>query len=312
MIYWLALIRFIHLAASILLAAVYAFLLIVLAPAITSERARMDLSGNRGAFARLAFVSWMIVICSGFAWFWLVAVSIDGGTSWFAPSPETLWLFVFHTQFGQLWLFRFGCCLVLGVMFFRGSRDSIKASLAAVVLASLAVAGHAGASASKAGFLALIGDFGHLVTAALWPGGLVPLSVFLRAERQVAGNGNWTLVARVTRRFSALSLAAVAFLAATGILNAYFVVGSFHGLCATNYGRLLLVKIGLFLLMIGFGAWNLIVLKPEIIRLGLMNQQGRLPRPITLLIRNVICETALAACVLMVVGFLGVTSPPMK
>jgi putative copper export protein len=64
--------------------------------------------------------------------------------------------------------------------------------------------------------------------------------------------------------------------------------------------------------MIGFGAWNLIVLKPEIIRHGLMNQQGRSPRPITLLIRNVICETALAACVLLVVGFLGVTSPPMN
>jgi putative copper resistance protein D len=312
MIYCLALTRFIHLAASTLLAAVFAFRLIVLAPAMASARGGICPSRYRGEFDRLAFASWMIVIGSGFAWFGLVAISIDGETSLFALSPQTVWLILYHTHFGQFWLFRFGGCLVLGVLFFRGSRDSTKASLAMVVLASLAGVSHAVASASNAGLLALVGDLGHLITAALWPGGLVPLAVFLRAERRVTGGGNWSLVAHVTQRFSALSLVAVAFLAVTGILNAYFVVGSFRGLWATNYGRLLLVKIGLFLSMIGFGAWNLVVLKPEIIRLGLVNQQEGPPTTITLLIRSLICETFLAACVLLVVGFLGVTPPPMR
>ena len=112
--------------------------------------------------------------------------------------------------------------------------------------------------------------------------------------------------------FLPLSLIVVALLAVTGILNAYFIVGSFQALFGTSYGQLVLVKIALLILMIGFGAWNLLVLKPGLIGLAMVDKQGRLPatKLVESLVRNVICETILAACVILVVGFLGVTPPP--
>ncbi|MBV8377123.1 MAG: CopD family protein [Verrucomicrobia bacterium] len=311
MVDWLGLTRFVHIGGSVLLAAIFAFRRVVLNPAIASVRGGKYTASLGSCFDRLAFWGWMTVVCSGFVWFGLVAASVAGEDSLLAIRPETLELILFRTQFGQLWLFRFGCSLVLGVLFFSRSSGSIHGLFAMVILASLAGAGHAGAHSSIAGLPALAGDIGHLVAAALWPGGLVPLILFLRTETRAADAEDWSLVADVIRRFSNTSLVVVAFLAGTGILNACFMVRSPEALFVTGYGQLLLLKISLFFLMLGFAGWNLLVLKPCVIRLASVHKKPNLPEPIALLVRNVVCETVLAAFVLLVVGFLGVTPPPV-
>jgi len=181
-----------------------------------------------------------------------------------------------------------------------------------VILTSLAGAGHAGAHSSIAGLAAVAGDIGHLIAAAFWPGSLLPLLLFLWAESRAGDAEDWSLVAHVIRRFSTMSLAAVAFLAGTGILNAYFIVRTPEALFVTGYGQLLLFKITLFLLMLGFGAWNLFVLKPGLVRFVTVHKRPDLPAPVALLMRNVLWESVLAAGVLLVIGFLGVTPPPMQ
>ena len=311
MIYWLALARFVHIGGSILLAAVFVFRLIVLLPATRSAYGATDRLQLRiaGSFRRLVFVSWTAVIFSGLAWFMLVAASIGGEATLVGIQLDTLEIILFRTQFGHLWLFRFGCCLVLGFLLLIKRCESISAGFAILMLASLGGAGHAGANASSTGLLALAVDVGHLVFAALWPGGLVPLLLFLFAERRATQERN--LLARVVRRFSAMSLTAVIFLGVTGIINAYFLVGSLRALFGTPYGQLLLMKIALFLLMIGFGAWNLLVLKPSLLRLAEVDPQRGSPKFVASLYRNVACETVLAAGVLLIVGLLGVTAPPM-
>ncbi len=308
MIYWLALARSVHIGGSVLLAAVFVFRLIVLLPATTSPyRLRLRLEGS---FRRLSLLSWTAVIFSGLAWFMLVAASIFGEPMFPGIQLGALEIILFRTQFGHLWLFRLACCLALGVLLLIKRCESISASLAILVLASLGGAGHAGANASSRGLLALAVDVGHLVFAAFWPGGLVPLLLFLFAERRATQEQN--LLARVVRRFSAMSLTAVIFLGATGIVNAYFLVGSLWALFRTPYGQLLLIKIALFLLMIGFGAWNLLVLKPGLLRLAEVDPQRGSPKFVARLYRNVACETVLAAGVLLIVGLLGVTAPPMR
>ena len=72
------------------------------------------------------------------------------------------------------------------------------------------------------------------------------------------------LAAPVVRRFSASSLIAVAVMAFTGLLNGIFMVGSFRALLTSAYGQVLVSKLILFAAMIGFGAWNLFLLKPRI------------------------------------------------
>jgi copper transport protein len=90
------------------------------------------------------------------------------------------------------------------------------------------------------------------VAAAVWFGGLGFVVLALAA----AGTSRWTLASRTVPRFSTLAVVAVALLLVAGIANGYLEVRSWHGLVATTYGRLVLVKAALVLPLLGLGAYN--------------------------------------------------------
>jgi putative copper resistance protein D len=311
---WLALARTIQIAASVLLAGLFAFKLVVLAP-VASRHKRVDQVQLRlkGLWGRLALAALGAVIVSALAWFGLVAASISGAATPLDIDVDTLQTVLLQTQFGHLWACRLGCCLVLGILLLIGSHEVVTAVFSFAILASLAAAGHSGAIAGNLGPLPMIADIGHLIAAALWPGGLGPLLIVLLQQYRAVDQSSERFAADVVRRFSAVSLVVVGLLVATGLLNTYFIVGSPGALFTTDYGRLLLIKIALFILMLGLGAWNLLVLKPRLSRAATSESQASVPvtLPIHLLIRSVACETFLAAGILLVVGFLGTTPPPM-
>jgi copper resistance protein D len=311
---WLPVARAIHIAASILLAGLFAFRLVVLAP-VASRYDRVDRCQPRfkGMWGCLALVAWLIAVISAILWLGFVAASISGAATLFAVDGETFRTVLLQTQFGHLWACRLVGCLLIGILLFRGSPELIIAVLSFAILASLAAAGHSGAMVTNAGLLPIAGDIGHLIASALWPGGLVPLLVLLVSQYRTTDQTTRVFVVDVVRRFSSLSLMVVGLLAGTGLLNSYFIVGSWGALFATDYGRWLLLKIALFLLMLGFGALNLLVLKPQLARAALVQTQtpGAVMTPMSSLIRSVTCETFLAAGVILVVGFLGATPPPM-
>ncbi|WP_033348273.1 FixH family protein [Kitasatospora aureofaciens] len=84
----------------------------------------------------------------------------------------------------------------------------------------------------------------HLIAMALWLGGLASLLVALRE-----GVG-----AEVVDRFSKIAFGSVAALAATGIYQSWRGLGSWGALTGTEYGKLLLVKSGCVVVMLGV-AW---------------------------------------------------------
>ncbi|HJD85756.1 FixH family protein [Kitasatospora aureofaciens] len=84
----------------------------------------------------------------------------------------------------------------------------------------------------------------HLIAMALWLGGLASLLVALRE-----GVG-----AEVVDRFSKIAFGSVAALAATGIYQSWRGLGSWSALTGTEYGKLLLVKSGCVVVMLGV-AW---------------------------------------------------------
>jgi putative copper export protein len=88
-------------------------------------------------------------------------------------------------------------------------------------------------------------------------------------------------------------------------------VGSSHALVTSAYGRILVCKVVLFFAMIGFGAINLFLLKPriEVNPSPLHFAQKNATR---LLLRNVLWEIGLGAVVILIVGLLGITPPPMR
>jgi putative copper resistance protein D len=161
------------------------------------------------------------------------------------------------------------------------------------LLCGLAWAGH-----GQNGSTHLVADVLHLLFSAVWPIGLLPLGMLL--VRVSGGN----VLEALVRRFSLLSIASVLLLTATGIINSCALVGSFSNLLTTPYGRVLLLKIAMFVMMVAIGAINLLYLKPR-----LMAQNG-LP-PFRQLQLNVTAEILLTAAVMGVVGLLGILEPGM-
>ncbi|HUE19084.1 MAG TPA: CopD family protein, partial [Stellaceae bacterium] len=114
---------------------------------------------------------------------------------------------------------------------------------------------------------------------------------------------------RAAQRFSALGIAAVGALLATGIINATYLVGSLAGFFGTDYGRLLLLKIALFALLVGIATFNREVLTPRLH----LNPRGSKQREASTALRNLrnnsVLEAGLGLAVLAIVALLGTLVP---
>lgn len=129
-------------------------------------------------------------------------------------------------------------------------RDGGRAEAGVVgvaVLASWASVSHA--SAGNDLWLAIPLMTLHLAAVSVWFGGLIVLGGFLLHRPDEA------TLARVLPRWARLATAAVAVMTATGIYLTWREVGTPPALTGTSYGRYLLVKLGLFAVVMG-AAWT--------------------------------------------------------
>jgi putative copper resistance protein D len=314
--------RAVHIGACMILLSLFAFEIVVARPALKEidQSASPHIEMLRDQFRLLAVLTGLAAIVSGIVWFWVVLARITGGSLWELPGIDWIGVAIRQTQFGRLWTWRLGVMLLFTIanLFARWKRrmflwrtpvwQYVGLIIAATLLASIAWAGHAGATIGAERPIHLTVDSAHLIAAGLWPGGLLPLTLLLiRASRS---NNPLLLLAAslITRRFSAISLLVVSALAATGLTNSYFLVGSLPALVTTTYGRLLVMKLSLFSIMIGFGAYNFLRLKPQ---LALADEQNaKRPNALRKLMRNVIAELCLGMIIVLIVGALGVTPPP--
>ena len=112
------------------------------------------------------------------------------------------------------------------------------------------LAGHASTEGSVPFAMAL--DVLHLGAAAVWCGGLAVLGALLapglRPEERPDD------IVRIASTFSAYAFSAVLVIVATGTVQSVRQVGSVYALFNTVYGRTLLVKIGLVVVLIVLGA----------------------------------------------------------
>ena len=316
----LILVRWLHLSASILLASLLLFEAAILVPAARKPSAGIGhlLDRIHRLNCRTALWTLPMALITWFAWSWLVAATMTGD-----DLIECLqsgdWLTVLtETQFGHIWSFRVILSLVFGIILWvvartssrRSSLQTILLGLSVTELVSLAWAGHATASPGYFGIVHLLADALHLLASAFWPGALVPLAAFLFLLLKSSQVEAIRLATPVVRRFSASSLIAVSVMALTGLLNAIFMVGSFRVLLTSAYGQMLVCKLILFFAMIGFGAWNLFLLKPRI-AVGLPTVNLVQKSAVHLLLRNVLWEIGLGTLVILIVGLLGITPPPL-
>ena len=107
-------------------------------------------------------------------------------------------------------------------------------------------------------------------------------------------------------RFSTLGMLSVAILVLSGIINAWILVGSFHALFVTAYGRILILKLVILAFMLAFAAVNRFRLTPRLAASGGNRGQSESLRQLT---RNSIIEIALGLAIFAVVGVLGTQHP---
>jgi copper resistance protein D len=307
-------VRFIHFAATLAVTGVAFFVVFVLDPAArkTSGDPRTS-KVLRAPLAAIAWTSLAFAFLSGAAWLILTAASMSGQSVAEAMAPNVLWTVLSQTDFGNAWLLRFvlACALAAVLVPLLSSQSARPAWLqaAAVIFSAafvggLAWAGHAIGGQGVEGVLHPIADVLHLIAAAAWLGTLVPLALLLGPA---AGDAAALATARAaTLRFSTLGIIAVGTLLCTGLVNTWYLVGSPAALTGTDYGRLLLVKIVLFLIMVTIASVNRLELTDRLVEAqnpAAANDARRKLR------RNATIEASIGVVIIAIVAQLGVLPP---
>lgn len=181
------------------------------------------------------------------------------------------------TKYGEIWVLQMllltALPLTIGAMMMTTQRRNrwwwTMTPLLATPIA-LGLTGHA--VAKNPPELPITAIVIHLYAASIWVGGIVGvialLVQFARMRRGSIATGiglddcpaherdgqRAQDVTKSIRKFSRVALVSVAVLGLTGLYNAILEIPTWYGLYGTSYGRTLLVKIGLFLLMLVFAA----------------------------------------------------------
>ena len=128
----------------------------------------------------------------------------------------------------------------------------------------------------------------------------MPLIVLFAAAG--ADDASLAMARTATARFSILVSSASARCHATGIVNTFYLAGSVPALLHTDYGRLLLIKIVLFLAMVAIATVNRFRLTPQFLQqASIAASRDALRR----LRRNAAIEVLAGAIVIVIVAALG-------
>ena len=226
------------------------------------------------------------------------------------PSSDLLWRYLTLTQSGQVWLGReiYGALLAL-LMALLASKVAnsnllrVAALFALPLVASRSLTSHAVAVREDTA-LAVSSDAIHLLATALWGGGLFGLWHSLRFARAERGE-NPSLATAIVNRFSCLALVSVPLLIFTGLYQSWIHVGSFPTLFGTDYGKVLLLKLTLFLMMLSIGALNFFSTKPLLARADKYTSQATAQKAL----RRIGVESVLGIAIFSSTGLLTLLPP---
>lgn len=182
---------------------------------------------------------WLLVtaLASGLAWLGLQASAAGG-------FPAAQWLLLSQTGFGRIMALR----IALLVLALIAGRHGLWPLLPAIMLQPLL--GH-GAAMERP--VAIAGAT-HALAGMLWAGAVVALLWQLSRAPETA--------VRLARRFSPLGVALVLTLGA-GAWGQLLLVGGLPGLLGTGYGRLILAKAALLLVMLACAGLNGLWFAPD-------------------------------------------------
>jgi putative copper resistance protein D len=295
-------VRGLHLAPTVLPSGTVAFGVLVAGPALRETGA----DGGELLARRLTMLVWTalaVAILSGWAWLTLISANILDVPPFDVWRDGAIWPVITGIRYGQIACLRLVAALLLTVSLALPPRlpglQAAQLAMVAVLAGSLAFVGHAGAAPDAAGWFLLGSDLLHLFAASAWLGGLPALALLLAWSRGSTGPAANRCAALATARFSRLGIICVGTIVGSGLFNSWELLTGLNDLLTTTYGRVLSLKVGLFLAIVAVAAYNRYRLTP------------RLPAPgaVTSLQRNSLIEAGLGLGVLMLVGALGTMIP---
>jgi putative copper resistance protein D len=302
--------RAVHLAATLLLTGALTFHCFVAAPVF---RAKAGAAFEACLGVRLTRIIWAALataLVSGAAWLVLLAAEIGDVPVADALAQGLPWTVLTQTTFGDAWTLRLEMAALLAALLLARRPngfaiiDVVCAMLAAALAASLAWTGHAAGMEGIDGAVHLASDALHLVAAGAWLGALWPFALLLAAARRAGDPAAAAIAAQATQRFSILGMICVATILATGVINTWEILGTAAFSVTTDYNRLLLAKIGLFIAMVTIAAVNRQRLTPRL--------SGADPRRAMRQLQwNSLTETGLGLLIVAIVAVLGRMTPHM-
>lgn len=204
---------------------------------------------------------------------------------------------VLATQFGSVWLWQIILAVITACAAWlapqKGSRLLLLAMGQFVLLAGV---GHAAMNDGAVGAMQRINHALHLLCAATWVGGLLPLLFCMHLAK-----GRWQTAAIYTMmRFSRVGHYAVAGVVLTGAINGLFILGITVP-WQTGYVQLLLFKCALVALMVVIALANRYFLVPRF--------NAHIGREQQIFIRMTQAEVVLGALVLATVSLFATWEP---
>jgi copper transport protein len=285
----------------------YAGLALAFGAAAWLWHVRADLAGARVAAQRALLVGALLHTLG-----LLVLLKATADSTGLGPSALAA------SQVGRLLAFRLvaglGAVALAGLALLPKNPSRLGSPLAALLMVAAALGSAAIGHAAAQGIPGMVVDFMHLLASATWVGGLALLMValVLATRRGLPADD----VRRIGLRFGTVALACVVVLFASGAATALVILGREallrpQALLDTPYGRFLVAKVALALLMVALAAANRFVfLDPGKAR-GVRGTVASLGPDGTMrgLRRTVAIEATLGAAVLVLAAFLTAVSP---
>lgn len=221
------------------------------------------------------------------------------GNGWADMLNADIWQAVLKTRFGQAWQWQLVAAVVgVASLALKGRlRQQLLMLSGAGQLAGLAFVGHAAMLDGAMGILQRSNQVVHLIAAAFWAGGLLPVLLLMRDARQL--NTRYDAI-RTLMRFSRYGHLAVALVVVSGVINALLIL-SWPPTSFRLYSQLLLIKTLLVAAMCGVAVFNRYWLVPRFQRSGERAQYH--------FMLTTLAELLLAALVLLLVSVFATLEP---
>ena len=213
---------------------------------------------------RLVWTGWLATVAAGIAEL-LLQGPYSAGAGLGDVANWSLLDATLHTTFGTAHSVRLLLLGALGVLLSAQLRNGQRTRLAEVggalgigIVLTYAASGHAQSENPR--WLAMTSYSAHLAAMSVWVGGLAYLLAAVLPRRDPVEIG------RVLPVFSRTAMYSVTVLAVSGTYQAWLGIGSIDAITSTRYGQFVLIKIALFVGLLGLGNLSRVVVQRRYVR----------------------------------------------